>query len=80
MATTAPRDTMKARTLRLFAAHGRFCAAHPWEMIVTTVTLTVCILSMSVLSEGKVATVCGINKPCEAKPADEEASETDSIL
>lgn len=57
---------------RFFRAHGRFCASHPWEVIVTTVTLTVCVLSMSVLSEGKVGYVCGINKPCSTK--EEEVS------
>lgn len=57
---------------RFFRAHGRFCASHPWEVIVTTVTLTVCVLSMSVLSEGKVGYVCGINKPCSAKAKEDE--------
>ncbi|OAD53091.1 3-hydroxy-3-methylglutaryl-coenzyme A reductase [Eufriesea mexicana] len=31
---------------RLFEIHGRFCAGHPLEVIVTTFTLTACILSM----------------------------------
>ena len=57
--------SFKDKTKLLFGAHGRFCASHPWEVIVTTVTLTVCVLSMSVLSGGKVATPCGVNKPCE---------------
>ncbi|CAL7946381.1 unnamed protein product [Xylocopa violacea] len=31
---------------RLFENHGRFCAGHPLEVIVTTFTLTACILNM----------------------------------
>ena len=57
---------------KYFGAHGRFCASHPWEVIVSIVTLTVCALSMSVLSGGKVTTVCGFSKPCQPKPVDEE--------
>lgn len=57
-----------------FGAHGRFCASHPWEVIVTIVTLTVCALSMSVLSGGKVNTVCGIQKPCQPKQSGYEVS------
>ncbi|XP_060537391.1 3-hydroxy-3-methylglutaryl-coenzyme A reductase isoform X2 [Cylas formicarius] len=30
----------------LFRAHGEFCATHPWEVIVATVTLTVCMLTL----------------------------------
>ncbi|XP_014662154.1 PREDICTED: 3-hydroxy-3-methylglutaryl-coenzyme A reductase-like [Priapulus caudatus] len=43
-----------------FYAHGRFCASHPWEVIVGTLTL-LCIVSMSVLSTDHV---CGFNQ-CE---------------
>lgn len=31
---------------RLFLAHGEMCAAHPWEVIVATLTLTVCMLTV----------------------------------
>nr|P54960.1 RecName: Full=3-hydroxy-3-methylglutaryl-coenzyme A reductase; Short=HMG-CoA reductase [Blattella germanica]CAA49628.1 hydroxymethylglutaryl-CoA reductase (NADPH) [Blattella germanica] len=31
---------------RLFRAHGQFCASHPWEVIVATLTLTVCMLTV----------------------------------
>ncbi len=64
MAAAATKEALKARMGSFFGAHGRFCASHPWEVIVTTVTLTVCVLSMSVLSGVKVG-VCGINRPCE---------------
>ncbi|XP_014280269.1 3-hydroxy-3-methylglutaryl-coenzyme A reductase [Halyomorpha halys] len=30
----------------LYRAHGEFCASHPWEVIVATLTLTACILSI----------------------------------
>lgn len=58
-----------------FGMHGRFCASHPWEVIVTIVTLTVSVLSMSVISGGKVGTVCGFSKSCQPKPTDEEVRE-----
>lgn len=31
---------------RLFRAHGELCASHPWEVIVATLTLTVCMLTV----------------------------------
>jgi hypothetical protein len=31
---------------RVFKVHGSFCASHPWEVIVATLTLTVCVLSL----------------------------------
>lgn len=70
------RESLRARSQRFFGSHGRFCASHPWEVIVTIVTLTVCALSMSVLSGGKVGTFCGPSKPCQAKPKAEENSDT----
>ncbi|KAJ8984512.1 hypothetical protein NQ317_010983 [Molorchus minor] len=33
-------------TTRLFRAHGEFCASHPWEVIVATLTLTACMLTV----------------------------------
>ncbi|CAG9816665.1 unnamed protein product [Phaedon cochleariae] len=31
---------------RFFRAHGEFCASHPWEVIVATLTLTACMLTV----------------------------------
>jgi len=31
---------------RAFEIHGRFCARHPFEVIMATVTLTVCMLNI----------------------------------
>ncbi|KAF4519164.1 hypothetical protein B566_EDAN008227 [Ephemera danica] len=31
---------------RVFRVHGSFCASHPWEVIVATLTLTACMLSV----------------------------------
>lgn len=31
---------------RLFRAHGKFCASHPWEVIVALLTLTACMLTV----------------------------------
>ncbi|KAJ3639685.1 hypothetical protein Zmor_003029 [Zophobas morio] len=33
-------------TTRLFRAHGEFCATHPWEVIVATLTLAACMLTV----------------------------------
>ncbi len=66
--TKSTRGSWRSKLSTYFEAHGRFCASHPWEVIVTTVTLTVSALSMSVLNGGKVGTVCGISKPCVESP------------
>lgn len=71
---SSTKNSMKAELSRYFGIHGRFCASHPWEVIVSTVTLTVCVLSMSVLSGGNVGKVCGINKPCQKKSPEEEVT------
>ena len=71
-ATNFPKSSWRSKLSTYFEAHGRFCASHPWEVIVTTVTLTVSALSMSVLSGGKVGTICGISKPCIERPGDVE--------
>ena len=63
--TSSSTNSVKARLGRCFRAHGQFCARHPWEVIVSVVTLTVCVLSIGILSGGKVGTLCGINTPCE---------------
>lgn len=31
---------------RLFRIHGEFCTNHPWEVIVATLTLTACMLTV----------------------------------
>ena len=69
--STSSKEALRTRMTNYFGLHGRFCASHPWEVIVSIVTLTVCALSMSVLSGGKVGTVCGFQKPCQPKPADD---------
>ena len=69
--STSSKETLRTRMTNYFGIHGRFFASHPWEVIVSIVTLTVCALSMSVLSGGKVGTVCGFQKPCQPKPADD---------
>ena len=32
---------------QFFRAHGKFCASHPWEVIVAVVTLTLCMMCKS---------------------------------
>ena len=70
--SSASTPSLRNKLSSYFGAHGRFCASHPWEVIVSIVTLTVCALSMSVLRGGGVGTVCGFSKPCQPKPMDEE--------
>ncbi|KAL3866136.1 hypothetical protein ACJMK2_043465 [Sinanodonta woodiana] len=47
---------------QLFKVHGHFCASHPWEVIVSTVTLTVSVMSMSLLKGANQ--ICGWNYVC----------------
>ncbi|XP_050400448.1 3-hydroxy-3-methylglutaryl-coenzyme A reductase [Patella vulgata] len=46
----------------LFRAHGQFCASHPWEVIIGTVTITLCLMSMSLFTSSEK--VCGWNYIC----------------
>lgn len=47
---TGPSETMLARLFRL---HGLLVASHPWEVIVGTLALTVCLVSMNSLAASK---------------------------
>ncbi|KAJ8303903.1 hypothetical protein KUTeg_017486 [Tegillarca granosa] len=42
---------------RLFQVHGHFCAAHPWEVIIGTFTVTMCLMSMHMFTGSDQA--CG---------------------
>lgn len=54
---------------RLFYAHGRLCASHPWEVIVGFLTLTICLLSMgSAFLAG--SRLCGWSPQCQMKEED----------
>uniref|UniRef100_L7M038 3-hydroxy-3-methylglutaryl coenzyme A reductase n=1 Tax=Rhipicephalus pulchellus TaxID=72859 RepID=L7M038_RHIPC len=54
---------------RLFYAHGRVCASHPWEVIVGFLTLTICLLSMgSAFLAG--SRLCGWSPQCQMKEED----------
>lgn len=33
-------------TSRIFRIHGNFCTSHPWEVIVATLTLTACMMTV----------------------------------
>ncbi|KAE8750001.1 hypothetical protein FOCC_FOCC003125, partial [Frankliniella occidentalis] len=39
-------DVFERMVSRLFLAHGELCASHPWEVIVATLTLTLCMLTV----------------------------------
>lgn len=45
----------------LFRAHGQLCASHPWEVIVTTFTLTICMLTMD---QGRASPPPDLSKDC----------------
>ncbi|XP_067424704.1 3-hydroxy-3-methylglutaryl-Coenzyme A reductase isoform X2 [Emydura macquarii macquarii] len=47
---------------RLFRMHGLFVASHPWEVIVGTVTLTICMTSMKMFTGNDK--ICGWNYEC----------------
>uniref|UniRef100_A0A8C6TK98 3-hydroxy-3-methylglutaryl coenzyme A reductase n=1 Tax=Neogobius melanostomus TaxID=47308 RepID=A0A8C6TK98_9GOBI len=47
---------------RLFRAHGFLVASHPWEVIVSTVTLTICMMSMNMFTGNDQ--ICGWNFHC----------------
>uniref|UniRef100_A0A8C8EX05 3-hydroxy-3-methylglutaryl coenzyme A reductase n=1 Tax=Oncorhynchus tshawytscha TaxID=74940 RepID=A0A8C8EX05_ONCTS len=46
----------------LFRMHGMLVASHPWEVIVGTVTLTICMMSMNMFTGN--AQICGWNYDC----------------
>ncbi|XP_029295546.1 3-hydroxy-3-methylglutaryl-CoA reductase a [Cottoperca gobio] len=47
---------------RLFRIHGLLVASHPWEVIVGTVTLTICMMSMNMFTGNDQ--ICGWNFDC----------------
>ncbi|XP_053557377.1 3-hydroxy-3-methylglutaryl-Coenzyme A reductase [Bombina bombina] len=47
---------------RLFRMHGQFVASHPWEVIVGTVTVTLCMMSMNMFTGNDK--ICGWNYEC----------------
>ncbi|XP_075955407.1 3-hydroxy-3-methylglutaryl-coenzyme A reductase-like [Anarhichas minor] len=47
---------------RLFRMHGLLVASHPWEVIVGTVTLTICMMSMNMFTGNDQ--ICGWNFYC----------------
>uniref|UniRef100_G3N8K5 3-hydroxy-3-methylglutaryl coenzyme A reductase n=1 Tax=Gasterosteus aculeatus TaxID=69293 RepID=G3N8K5_GASAC len=46
----------------LFRVHGHLVASHPWEVIVGTVTLTICMMSMNMFTGNDQ--ICGWNFDC----------------
>ncbi|XP_077988663.1 3-hydroxy-3-methylglutaryl-coenzyme A reductase-like [Glandiceps talaboti] len=59
----------------LFHMHGRFCASHPWEVIVGTLTVTICMVSMNMFTGNDK--ICGWNYNCSA---DEDIMSSDVII
>ncbi|XP_041373014.1 3-hydroxy-3-methylglutaryl-coenzyme A reductase-like isoform X2 [Gigantopelta aegis] len=63
---------------RLFRAQGQFCASHPWEVIIGTVTTTLCLMSMSMFTGTE--RVCGWNYICPREDIGELKSSDIIIL
>uniref|UniRef100_A0A3B3ZBB2 3-hydroxy-3-methylglutaryl coenzyme A reductase n=1 Tax=Periophthalmus magnuspinnatus TaxID=409849 RepID=A0A3B3ZBB2_9GOBI len=61
---------------RLFHAHGLLVASHPWEVIVGTVTLTICMMSMNMFTGNDQ--ICGWNFDCPK--TDEQILSSDIII
>ncbi|XP_067928194.1 3-hydroxy-3-methylglutaryl-coenzyme A reductase-like [Watersipora subatra] len=57
----------------VFKAHGRFCATHPWEVIVGTVTATICLMSIGMFTGD--SRICGWNYKCEDTETDIKSSD-----
>ncbi|XP_061529160.1 3-hydroxy-3-methylglutaryl-coenzyme A reductase-like [Phycodurus eques] len=60
----------------LFRIHGLVVASHPWEVIVGTVTLTVCMMSMNMFTGNDQ--ICGWNFDCPK--TDEQILSSDIII
>ncbi|XP_007903539.1 3-hydroxy-3-methylglutaryl-CoA reductase a [Callorhinchus milii] len=61
---------------RLFRMHGFFVASHPWEVIVGTVTITICMMSMNMFTGNNQ--ICGWNFECPK--VEEEVLSSDIII
>ncbi|XP_040277362.1 3-hydroxy-3-methylglutaryl-coenzyme A reductase [Bufo bufo] len=61
---------------RLFRMHGQFVASHPWEVIVGTVTITICMMSMNMFTGNDK--ICGWNYECPK--FDEDVLSSDIII
>ncbi|XP_040277355.1 3-hydroxy-3-methylglutaryl-coenzyme A reductase-like isoform X1 [Bufo bufo] len=61
---------------RLFRMHGQFVATHPWEVIVGTVTITICMMSMNMFTGNDK--ICGWNYECPK--FDEDVLSSDIII
>ncbi|ESO88291.1 hypothetical protein LOTGIDRAFT_126248 [Lottia gigantea] len=62
----------------LFRAHGQFCATHPWEVIIGTVTITLCLMSMSLFTSTEK--VCGWNYICPQNDIHPDMKSSDLII
>ncbi|KAM6975916.1 3-hydroxy-3-methylglutaryl-coenzyme A reductase-like [Tautogolabrus adspersus] len=60
---------------RLFRLHGLFVAAHPWEVIVGTLAITVCLMSMNSLATS--SQMCSWN---ECPKVEEKIQSSDIII
>ncbi|XP_061913427.1 3-hydroxy-3-methylglutaryl-coenzyme A reductase-like isoform X1 [Entelurus aequoreus] len=65
----------KTMLARLFRLHGLLVAAHPWEVIIGTLALTVCLMSMNSLAAG--GHMCSWNN---CPKVDEQVQSSDVII
>jgi len=57
------RIIFKKMLTQYFNRHGYFCASRPLEVIIGTLTCTICLVSMSMFAVGDF--VCGWNDACQ---------------
>ncbi|KAI7796284.1 3-hydroxy-3-methylglutaryl-CoA reductase b, partial [Triplophysa rosa] len=60
----------------LFRLHGLLVASHPWEVIVGTVAMTMCLMSMNAFTTNEQ--VCGWNRQCPK--VQEKVMNSDGII
>jgi len=54
---------------RVFDAHGQLCASRPWEVIIATLTVILCMTSLSFFAASNK--ICDWNYRCERSHEDD---------
>lgn len=52
---------------RLFHSSGKFCASHPWEVIVAFLTLSICLMSVTPVVQSSACAL--VSCPAKASTA-----------
>lgn len=62
MALTRSLNIASVMLKSIFWTYGKFCALHPWEVIIGTLSVTLCLMSMTMYSSE--VKICGWNYAC----------------